>query len=113
MSQYCYKSEKAPPGAVDPNGLECDCTCPKPKLDDIQAGYVFDGSDENLYFVKGKMVKAKIPKRIVPNGENRRTAHWGGLGETNAPVRSLPKLQAKLSNKAGDMDKEMFIEPRF
>ena len=90
MSQYCYASKKAPPGAVDPNGLPCDCSCGKPTIEHLHGGYMVDGRAESLPHMKGKMFKTSIPKRIVPAGENRKTAHWGGDGETKSSTGSKP-----------------------
>lgn len=113
MSQYCYSSKKAPPGAVDPNGLPCDCSCKKPTVDMLTAGYVVDGTQESLYHTKGKMFTPSIPKRVVPSGENRKTPFWGGDGGTDMATNSQPYKAALLKNQAKKNEEDMFIEPRF
>lgn len=88
MSLNCYESGAM--GAVDPDGLPCNTSIKHQMPDFIQAGLYVDGGDEDLFYDKGKTYNFKKPMREVPFGENRRTHHFGGRGETMAPRKSSP-----------------------
>jgi len=97
MSLVCY-NVSTPLGAKDPNGLPCAEDAPAWQPPDfIQAGLYTDGQDENIWTTEGMGLRARMDIRETPFGENRKTAHFGGRGETNAPRQSMP-FAPKLTN---------------
>lgn len=103
MSQYCYKDKHAPPGARYPNGLPCTCKpCKKPPNIPIA---VNTSVYSDLGLSMGKKVSFTMPKRAVPTGENRKTAFFGGDGETSPkayPPNKVTISGSKRKSRGGE-----------